>query len=61
MFTLTDADHKRASFSCSDQCVRMILVYQYDHIGAHNSFQSNAQCFLQRTVIIFLNVFNEIQ
>src|SRR5580765_2240866 len=46
MFSLAYTDHQWASLSCSDQGFGMILVDQYDHVGADNSFQSNTQGLL---------------
>ena len=61
MLALADADDQRAAFTRGDDGIGMILVQQYDDVGAYHSFEGDTEGLFQSAIIVFLNVFDEVE
>ena len=60
IFTVTNTNHHRASFSGSYQLVGMSLFNDSDGIGTHHMIQSDAHRLKQVDMLALLHIFNEV-
>jgi hypothetical protein len=47
MFSFSDANYQRASFSGGNDCAGCFIIEQQDDIGPNNAFQGDAYGFFQ--------------